>query len=555
MRPVIPAPNLPIRVLQRPNQSRGIAVGSFGLRSLSIRAALLASAGIALLVALVVGTVGILRTQSTADATKDLYDRSLIPLAVVKDMQQQIWHGRWASLSQLTNDDAAKAKAYGEESAKHYDLVTTRLAEYTALPLSADQRASISTFQASWGEYLELRKQSTALKNAGRLVEWQQFRSEKLGPAVAEAVEQLEALAASSAADAAAKAADAQQAAGRARLTIGGVLLAGVLLAGGFALMMARVLNQRITALREVVSAMAAGDLTERLEDNAANEIGEMSRSVHQAVGQIRHTMRTVSDISTGLASRSGELSGASQDLSRSTDEASQQVGTIDTAANEVNAGVQAVASGAEEMGAAIREIAQSAAEAALVAAQAVEVAGEAKQTMVQLDASSAQIDSVVKTITAIAEQTNLLALNATIEAARAGETGKGFAVVAGEVKDLAQETAKATEEISTRMAQIQTDTRLAVESISGIGEIIGRINDFQNTIASAVEEQSATTQNMTGDLNRAAGGSAEISGGLARVVEVTGATRDAAMATSVSADDLRDNSQRLRDLVSRYRL
>ncbi|WP_430783255.1 methyl-accepting chemotaxis protein [Actinoplanes sp. G11-F43] len=522
---------------------------------MSIRAALLASAGIALLVALVVGTVGILRTQSTADATKDLYDRSLIPLAVVKDMQQQIWHGRWASLSQLTNDDAAKAKAYGEESAKHYDLVTTRLAEYTALPLSADQRASISTFQASWGEYLELRKQSTALKNAGRLVEWQQFRSEKLGPAVAEAVEQLEALAASSAADAAAKAADAQQAAGRARLTIGGVLLAGVLLAGGFALMMARVLNQRITALREVVSAMAAGDLTERLEDNAANEIGEMSRSVHQAVGQIRHTMRTVSDISTGLASRSGELSGASQDLSRSTDEASQQVGTIDTAANEVNAGVQAVASGAEEMGAAIREIAQSAAEAALVAAQAVEVAGEAKQTMVQLDASSAQIDSVVKTITAIAEQTNLLALNATIEAARAGETGKGFAVVAGEVKDLAQETAKATEEISTRMAQIQTDTRLAVESISGIGEIIGRINDFQNTIASAVEEQSATTQNMTGDLNRAAGGSAEISGGLARVVEVTGATRDAAMATSVSADDLRDNSQRLRDLVSRYRL
>jgi methyl-accepting chemotaxis protein len=526
----------------------------FQLRSLSIRAGLLICAGIALMVAVLVGTVGILRTQATADTTETLYEKSLRPLSVVKDMQQQIWHARWASLSGLTGTDPVKVKAYNEEGALHYDLVSARLDEYLGMPLDDSQRQAMVTFQATWANYLELRKESTALKNAGKVDEWQQFRSEKLTPAVVEAVEQLDALAARSEEQAAAEAAEAQTAAGNARLTIAAVLLAGLVAAAGFALMMSRAMNRRITALREVVGAMAAGDLTERPVDPASNEIGEMSRSVHQAVGQVRATIQAAADISAGLAERSTELGGASRNLSRSTDTASHQVSSIDAAAGEVNAGVQAVASGAEQMGAAIREIAVSAAEAALVASRAVDVAAEARQTMVQLEDSSAQIDTVVKTITAIAEQTNLLALNATIEAARAGETGKGFAVVAGEVKDLAQETAKATEEISKRMEKIQTDTRLAVASISGIGDIIGSINDYQNTIASAVEEQSATTQNMTGDLNRAAGGSSEITAGLAQVVEVTGATRDAARATEATATDLQENSQRLRQLVGHYR-
>ncbi|GLY08518.1 methyl-accepting chemotaxis protein [Actinoplanes sp. NBRC 101535] len=522
---------------------------------MSIRTGLLASAGIALLVAVVVGAVGILRTQSTADATEALYEESLRPLAVVKDMQQLIWHARWAGLSQLSSTDAAKAKAYGEEASTNYDLVTTRLADYDKLPVSAQQRTAMSDFATIWANYIELRQQSSALKAAGKIAEWETFRSEKLAPAVGEAVERLDGLADQAESQAAASAAEAQDAAGRARTTIAVVLAVGVVAAAAFALLVARTMNRRITTLQEVLAAMASGDLTERPADPAGNEIGKMSRSVQQAVAQVRATMYALSEMSSGLADRSTELGEASRGLSRSTDQTSDQVSTIDAAAGEVNAGVQAVASGAEQMGAAIREIAISASEAALVAAKAVDVAADARKTMVQLDASSAEIDGVVKTITAIAEQTNLLALNATIEAARAGEMGKGFAVVAGEVKDLAQETAKATEEISKRMGQIQADTRMAVTSISGIGEIIERINDYQNTIASAVEEQSATTQNMTGDLNRAAGGSAEISGGLAQVVQVTSATRDAARATETSAAELQENSARLRQLVAQYRL
>jgi methyl-accepting chemotaxis protein len=524
------------------------------VRSLSMRTSLLASAAVALLVALVVGAVGILRTNTTADRAEAIYSEALVPLANVKDIQQLIWHARWASLSNLTATDPAKAATYSTEATANYDLVTVRLEEYAGLTVGAAEQAAMATFQSTWTNYLDLRKQSSALKNAGKIQEWEQFRSTTLNPATTQALKDLDALVTLSQQGATASAAAARSAAEQARFMISIVLVVGVLLAAAFALLVARTLNRRLHALREVVTAMADGDLAERRPDTGANEIGEMSRAVHRAAGQLRTTMQTLSGMSAGLSERSTELQQASRSLSGSTDQASIRVGAIDTAAGEVSAGVQAVASGAEEMGAAIREIAMSATEAAQVAAGAVATAATAKQLMTKLDASSAEIDSVVKAITAIAEQTNLLALNATIEAARAGETGKGFAVVAGEVKDLAQETAKATEEISRRTEVIQNDTRMAVEAIAGIGEVIERINDYQNTIASAVEQQSATTNGMTNDLNRAAGGTSEISGQLAEVVQVTTATRDAAQATETTATELADISGRLNTMVAVFR-
>jgi methyl-accepting chemotaxis protein len=147
----------------------------------------------------------------------------------------------------------------------------------------------------------------------------------------------------------------------------------------------------------------------------------------------------------------------------------------VAAAAEQVSRNVQTVAAGAEEMGASIREIANSASEAAQVATEAVEIVGSVNSTVAQLGASSAEIGNVVKLITTIAEQTNLLALNATIEAARAGDAGKGFAVVASEVKDLAQETAKATDDISGRVQAIQADAEAAVSAISRIVEVIDK--------------------------------------------------------------------------------
>ena len=167
---------------------------------------------------------------------------------------------------------------------------------------------------------------------------------------------------------------------------------------------------------------------------------------------------------------------------------------------------------------------------------------------------SSAEIGEVVKVITSIAQQTNLLALNATIEAARAGEAGKGFAVVANEVKELAKETAKATEDISRKIKAIQTDTEGAVSAIAHIATIIGQINDIQTTIASAVEEQSVTTNEISRNLANAATGSNEISGIVVGVAEAAQSTTKGALDTQQSARTLERMASELGDLIGQFK-
>ena len=186
---------------------------------------------------------------------------------------------------------------------------------------------------------------------------------------------------------------------------------------------------------------------------------------------------------------------------------------------------VTTVSTGTEEMGASIKEIAKSANEAAKVATSAVKVAERTNATVAKLGETSAEIGNVIKVITSIAQQTNLLALNATIEAARAGEAGKGFAVVANEVKELAKQTAKATEDISRKIEAIQGDTKGAVEAIAQIGKIINQINDIQNTIASAVEEQTATTGEISRNVSEAARGSNEIAQNITGVAQAARST------------------------------
>ena len=265
-------------------------------------------------------------------------------------------------------------------------------------------------------------------------------------------------------------------------------------------------------------------------------------------------TTLEVADIAQFLASAAEELTANSQQMSANAEETSAQANVVSAASEQVNKNLQTVSAGTEEMGASIREIAKNATEAAKIATSAVKMAQQTNQTVTKLGDSSTEIGQVIEVITSIAQQTNLLALNATIEAARAGEAGKGFAVVANEVKELAKETAKATEDISRKIEGIQTDTKGAVDAIASITSVINEVNSISSTIATAVEEQNATTNEMARNLGEAARGSGEIVKNISGVAEAAQSTTRGATDTQKAAAELARVATNLRDLVARFK-
>jgi methyl-accepting chemotaxis protein len=544
-----------MRTTRQPGPSAGVSRPGFAaaFANLKVGTKILTAVLVTALAALAIGAVGINGLAGMDRRAGDLYHRGVVPLTSLDAVREAAHNGEADTLNHIftpSKEETARVEARITENDAAFDQDLTAYAA-----VAAGRAAEIAGIRELEGSIRATRDAKVLpLSRQGKDVDAYAVFVAGVEPQFNKAYAALDDLMVKETVEAKTEADASQSTYRSARLLLLLVIGVGLVLGIGLALIVSRSIVRPLRKVSEVIQGLAGGDLTRTSDVTSRDEVGQMATALDTALGSLRTTVAGLASSADTLAGSSEELSATNNQIAASAEEASAQAAVVSAAAEQINANVQTVAGGAEEMGASIREIAQNASEAARVAGGAVSSAQAANATVVKLGESSAEISHVIKTITAIAQQTNLLALNATIEAARAGDAGKGFAVVANEVKELAQETARATEDISRRIQTIQGDTGGAIDAIAEITAVIGRVNDYTTTIAAAVEEQTATTNEMARSVAEAADGSGQIAENITGVAAAAQATTAGIADSQIAANELARMATDLQSVVGQFR-
>ncbi|MEV6844555.1 methyl-accepting chemotaxis protein [Actinoplanes sp. NPDC051411] len=432
----------------------------FHFADLSVSVKVLTAVTVAAGVALLVGIVGLSALGGSSESAQRIYRSNVASVKAVGQLRAAVGQARVDAANQALSHDRTSAAKFSAAFATDTQDFTAAMTAYRASSPACNP-ADIDDLETHWQAYVTVVRDKMLPAGVRHdMTAWVRIRDTETLPPITAMYADLEKLGAAETADAADNAAAARSGYESSRVISIIILVLGVATAMAAGVVIARRIVRSLARVEDVCDGIAGSDLSRTTGLTSRDEAGRMGRSLDTAMSAVRQTIVAIDDSAAARAGATEHMTGTAAQIAESARQTSSQAQSVSVAAEQISRSVETVSSGSEQMGASIREISENAGKAAGVAGEAVLLASSTSAAMNQLGTSSAEIGDVVKVITSIAEQTNLLALNATIEAARAGDAGKGFAVVASEVKDLAQETARATEDISSKLSRPSPTSR-----------------------------------------------------------------------------------------------
>jgi methyl-accepting chemotaxis protein len=526
------------------------------MRERSVSTRIFGAFGVAIALAVVVGLVGIWQMHRISSNLEAVAQHSLQPVTEVAGIHAALDQIEMNLRSHASTDVFFEKQNYVQDIQNAFDQSKQHIAAFRATNPSGAELAKVTTLEddlAKLNPVVFKRLLPLSDKSATRAFETQ-FK-DQASPLFADGQAIVDDLMTSENAAAA-----SELSAGHAAYTQAMVGLVLLLVIGiAIALILGSLIVRSIVSpLRDSVVTLervAAGDLTASVEVRGTDELAMMGTALNATVAQTAEAMSSITSGATTLATSAETLAFTGASIGTAAEQTSDVAANVSAAATQVSGNVAQAVTGAEGLRSSIQEIASSAADAAMIARRAVSDAEDTHQTVERLEAASQQVGEVIALITKNARQTHLLALNATIEAERAGDAGKGFAVVADEVKELAGQTATATEEIDRTIAGIQVEVQAATTSLDRISAVVGHISDTQTTIAAAVDEQQQMTGEITDRMAQAASGAEEIATTIRGVASATTETSQGVDGARTAAAGLAELADELARTVARFRL